>query len=163
MKISTKGRYATRALLDLALCTELRQRPCSIKDISEKESISGLYLTQIFAKLKAAGLIRSVRGSQGGFFLRKDPADIRIIDILTSVEGNTSLADCIDDPGLCEKSPECVTRILWHKAQRAMEGVLESTTLADLLQRRIDIINNHRKISGIEPHYPLNTKDATSR
>ena len=133
MNISTKGRYAVRAMLDLAL--QPTDGPTLIKDISKRQEISGLYLEQLFTRLKTFGLLRSIRGRKGGFMLSKPAAEIRLIDILQVMEGSIALVDCVDNAALCARADACVTRDVWAEMKKAMTEVLESTTLQDLVKR----------------------------
>lgn len=136
MKLSTKGRYATRAMLDLAL--HYGQGPVLLKDIAERQQISGRYLEQVIIPLRAVGLVTSARGAHGGFALAKPPSEIRLSDIIHVVEGSIAPVDCVDEPKVCSRADFCVTRDVWTKMERAMSGVLESTTLQDLVQRQIE-------------------------
>jgi Rrf2 family protein len=134
MKLSTKGRYALRAMLDLAL--QSREAPTLIKDISRRQEISELYLEQLFTRLKAAGLLRSVRGPKGGFLLSRHPSQIRVIDIVEAMEGTTALVECVDDADFCSRADQCVARQLWSEVKGAVDRVLESLTLEDLTVRQ---------------------------
>ncbi len=133
MNISTKGRYALRAMLDLSL--QAADCPILIKDISKRQNISNLYLEQILNRLKSAGLVRSVRGPKGGFCLSKPPVQIRLIDILQAMEGSIAPVDCVDNVTLCPRADSCVTRRVWAEMKKVMIEVLESTTLQDLVKR----------------------------
>jgi len=133
MNISTKGRYALRAMLDLSLQTA--DCPILIKDISKRQEISDLYLEQLFNRLKIAGLVRSVRGPKGGFCLTKPPVEIRLIDIFEAMEGPIAPVDCVDDATLCTRADSCVTRRIWAEMKKVMTEVLESTTLQDLVKQ----------------------------
>ena len=134
MKLSTKGRYATRAMLDLAL--HFGEGPILVKDISRRQEFSDRYLEQILTPLKAAGLVRVVRGARGGFTLARPPSDIRLIEIIQIVEGSTAPVDCVDDAKICSRSDFCVTREVWAEMKKATDTVLESITLQDLLERQ---------------------------
>jgi Rrf2 family protein len=133
MNISTKGRYAVRAMLDLAL--QSTDEPTLIKDISKRQEISDLYLEQLFNRLKTAGLLRSVRGPKGGFMLTRPPVEIRLIDIFQAMEGPVAPVDCVDNVMLCARADSCVTRDVWAEMKKVMVLVLESTTLQDLVKR----------------------------
>jgi Rrf2 family protein len=133
MNISTKGRYAVRAMLDLAL--QSTDEPTLIKDISKRQEISDLYLEQLFNRLKTAGLLRSVRGPKGGFMLARPPVEIRLIDIFEAMEGSVAPVDCVDNATLCARADSCATRDVWAEMKKAMVQVLESTTLQDLVKR----------------------------
>ena len=130
MKVSTKGRYAIRAMLDLAL--QATECPTVIKDISRRQGISSLYLEQLFALLKAGGLAESLQGPKGGFILTKPPSQISLLEILQTMEGSTASVSCVDNPILCPRADSCAARKLWIKVKRAIDSVLESTTLEDL-------------------------------
>ena len=134
MKLSTKGRYAVRAMIDLAC--HAAESPVLIKDISEREGISNLYLKQLFVPLRVAGLIRTVRGANGGLILARPPLQIKLIEIIYCVEGSTAPVGCVDDAGICYRSDLCVTRDVWIKLKQAIDNVLESTTLQDLVDKR---------------------------
>jgi Rrf2 family cysteine metabolism transcriptional repressor len=133
MKLSTKGRYGTRAMLDLAL--HHGERPIQLRDIASRQQISERYLEQLALTLKAGGLLKSVRGAKGGFTLSKPPSEIRLIDIVQTLEGVICPVACIDDPESCSRVDACVTRDIWGDLGRAMTQVLESQTLQDLVAR----------------------------
>lgn len=134
MKVSTKGRYAALAMLDLA--QHFGEGPILVKDISRRQEFSGRYLEQILTPLKVAGLVRVARGARGGFALAKPPSEIRLIEIIRIVEGSTAPVDCVDDAKICSRSDFCVTRDVWAEMKEAIDTVLESITLQDLLERQ---------------------------
>ena len=134
MKLSTKGRYATRAMLDLAIHSG--EGPILIKDISRREGISKQYLEQLLIPLRAMGLVRAIRGARGGFMLTKPPSQIKLIEIIQTIEGSTAPVECVDDAKVCPRSDFCVTREIWSEMKRATDKVLESTTLQDLVERQ---------------------------
>ena len=134
MRLSTKGRYAARAMLDLAIHSD--EGLVLIKDISQREEISKRYLEQLFLPLKAAGLVRAIRGAHGGFTLAKPPSQIKLIEIVQIMEGSTAPVECVDDAGICLRSELCVTREVWAEMKKATDKVLESTTLQDLVERQ---------------------------
>jgi len=134
MKLSTKGRYAARAMLDLA--QHLGQGPILVKDISRREEISGRYLEQILTPLKIAGLVRVIRGARGGFTLARLPSEITLIEIIQIMEGSTAPVECVDDAQICSRSDLCITREVWAEMKKAIDTVLESITLQDLLERQ---------------------------
>jgi len=133
MKLSTKGRYATRAMLDLAL--HIGEGPVLVKDIAKRQELSDRYLEQILIPLKAGGLVRVVRGARGGFALARPPADIKLIEIIRITEGSTAPVDCVDDALICSRSGFCVTREIWLELKRAIDNVLESMTLQSLVDK----------------------------
>jgi len=134
MKVSTKGRYAARAMLDLA--QHFGEGPILVKDISRREEFSDRYLEQILTPLKVAGLVRVVRGARGGFSLARPPSEIKLLEIIQIVEGSTAPVDCVDDARVCSRSDFCVTREVWADMKAAIDTVLESITLQDLLERQ---------------------------
>jgi Rrf2 family cysteine metabolism transcriptional repressor len=134
MKLSTKGRYAVRAMLDLA--QHLSEGPVLLKDVARRQGVSERYLEHLFLSLKAAGQVNSIRGAKGGFQLVHHPSEIRIIDIVRVVEGQLSVVECIIEPDSCDRSDRCATRDLWVDLQMAINGVLESLTLQDLAERQ---------------------------
>lgn len=133
MKLSTRGRYATRALLDLAL--HGGGGPVSLREVSERQAISAKYLDQILTQLRRAGFIRASRGSRGGFQITADPESLTLLDIMNAVEGRMAILDCVVDPSRCDRAADCITREVWSEVTVAMERVLRNTTLADLIRR----------------------------
>jgi Rrf2 family protein len=134
MKLSTKGRYATLAMLDLAL--HLGEGPIMTKDISRRQEVSKQYLEQLLLPLRSAGLVRSIRGARGGFILARLPSEIKLSEIIQVVEGSTSPVECIDNASTCSRSDLCVTREVWTEIKKAIDNVLEFTTLQDLVERQ---------------------------
>ncbi|MDR1409727.1 MAG: Rrf2 family transcriptional regulator [Oscillospiraceae bacterium] len=132
MKISTRGRYATRMLLDLAQHTQ--SGFIALKDIAERQDISKKYLEQIIPLLRKAGILRTNRGFQGGYQLSKSPHEINIAEILRVTEGGLAPVSCLEDSGSsCARSADCPTLPVWEGLQRVMAEYLESISLADLL------------------------------
>ncbi len=134
MKLSTRGRYGIRALLELAL--HRGDGPMLLRDIAGRQEISEHYLEQIVIVLKASGLVKSIRGAKGGIILAKSPSQIRLSDALQVLEGSTALVECVDNAGVCSRSASCVTRDIWVEMKKAMDGILESMTLQDLVERQ---------------------------
>ena len=133
MKISTKGRYAIRMMLDLA--TNDNGEPIRLKDVARRQSISEKYLEQIIAILNKAGYVRSIRGPQGGYSLSREPEDYTIGMILRLTEGSLSPVECVEADALpCDREESCVTRIIWQKLNDAINNVVDNITLEDLLQ-----------------------------
>lgn len=131
MKLSTKGRYGLKAMFELAI--NYGKEPISIKYISDRQNISERYLEQIFSKLKKAGLIKSIRGAQGGYFLAKEPNDISVGDILNVLEGPITISECLKEEGSCSNSSRCVTRLVWKKMKDAIDEVVNTTFLQDMV------------------------------
>ena len=103
--------------------------------ISERQDISKLYLKQLLVPLRVAGLVRTIRGANGGLILAKPPSEIKLIDIIQSVEGSTAPVECVDDDSVCQRSNLCVTREIWTEIKNAVDNVLKTTTLQDLVDR----------------------------
>ncbi|MEY7999516.1 Rrf2 family transcriptional regulator [Clostridium sp. Mt-5] len=133
MKLSTKGRYGVKAMVDLAI--HYSQEPSSIKSISERQNISEYYLEQLFSGLRKSDLIKSIRGAQGGYILNREPKDITIADIIEVLEGPIEISDCIDEnnESSCSKVDCCATRLLWSKIKDSMDQVMKFTTLQDMV------------------------------
>lgn len=131
MKISTKGRYATRIMLYLAI--HKGEAPARKQEISRAEGITPDYVEQLLIRLKTAGLVKSRRGVAGGFVIGKDPAAITLEDVVTAVEGSISIAPCIGGES-CKRIAFCVTQNVWRKTNEAIIGVLSGTTLEDLAE-----------------------------
>jgi Rrf2 family protein len=134
MKLSTKGRYGVKAMLDLALHNE--EGPVALKSIAERQYFSENYLEQLFASLRKAGLVKSIRGAQGGYELAQSPQNITIGSVLRALEGSLAPVECVgeDDHAKCSKSEQCVTRIVWEKIRDKVNEVVDSITLADLIE-----------------------------
>ena len=129
MMISTKGRYGLRLMLDLA--TEGSTKPVPVKEIAKRQNISEKYLVQIISPLSKAGLVKSVRGAQGGYILTRPASEITAGDILRAAEGTIAPVECCESG--CDRSDGCVTFGLYKKIQDAVDSVVDSTTLADML------------------------------
>ena len=131
MKISTKGRYALRLMLDLA--EHNTGTPVSVKDIAERQGISDKYLEQIISMLNKAGFVKSIRGAQGGYILSQSPSEYTVGMILRLAEGSLAPASCAEGDMGCERAGKCPTAALWKKMHDAVNGGIDSTTLQDLL------------------------------
>lgn len=140
MKLSTKGRYGLRAMLDLAL--QSSDTAISIKSISERQGISENYLEQIIATLKKANMVKSTRGPKGGYSLMLDPKDISVGQILRVLEGDLNPVDCVvvNETIDCTESELCVTKFVWKKISESINEVVDNITLHDLMTEhyRID-------------------------
>ena len=132
MRISTRGRYALRALVDLA--QHVGEGPVSRQDIAVRQEISTAYVAQLFRRLRAAGLVDGVKGPGGGYVLARDAATIRAGDVVRAVEGPIAAVDCTvsDSEPACNRADRCTTRLLWQRLSEVMEEFLDSVTLADL-------------------------------
>ena len=134
MKLSTRGRYATRALLDLALHSA--EEPVLIKDIARRQAISPRYLEHLVTPLISSGILRSTRGARGGISLVKPPAQIKLGEVIQLLEGPIAPVECVIKPEVCARSRSCVTRDVWCELKDAIDGVLDTTTLQDLMERQ---------------------------
>ncbi|MCI6927358.1 RrF2 family transcriptional regulator [Butyricicoccus porcorum] len=134
MRISTKGRYALRLMLDLALHDTGEN--IALKTIAKRQNISGKYLEQIIGMLTKAGFVKSVRGSSGGYRLAKAPEEYTVGDILRLTEGSLAPVACVEEGvETCPKAENCVTLTLWKQLNDAINGVVDHVTLADLVER----------------------------
>lgn len=133
MKLSTKGRYGLRALIDLAQYSE--DKPVSITNISSRQDISERYLEQLMAKLKKAGIVKSIRGANGGYVIAKDLAEISVGDILRALEGNLEPVECAGlEPGnLCKSSDQCVTKYVWKRINESINQTVDEIKLDQLV------------------------------
>lgn len=134
MKLSTRARYGTRALLDLALHAD--EQPILLRDIASRQDVSLHYLEHLIAPLVGAGILRSIRGARGGIQLARPPREIRLSEVIQLLEGTVSPVECIDNPKGCPRASVCATRDVWSEMKKAMYGVLEATTLQDLVDRQ---------------------------
>ncbi len=141
MRISTRGRYALRMMLDLA--ADEQKNVISIKDIAERQGISDKYLEQIISILNKAGYVRSVRGPQGGYSLKKKPEEYTVGMILRLTEGSLSPVQCVDDEeNECDRESVCATVEVWKRLNKAINDVVDNMTLADLLEIQKQKVEN---------------------
>lgn len=134
MKISTKGRYALRLMLDLALAEP--GEPIPLRNVAERQDISDKYLEQIVTPLSRAGLVRSIRGAGGGYMLTRAPSQYTVGEILRPLEGSLAPVSCVDGSECCGRAEQCVTLEVWREIQQAVSGVVDRITLADLVERQ---------------------------
>jgi Rrf2 family cysteine metabolism transcriptional repressor len=134
VKLTTKGRYGTRALLDIAL--NCQEGPVTLKEIARRQQIPLSYLEHLISPLVEGGVIRSARGVGGGVSLAKSPGEIRLSEVIELLENSMAPAECVDNPGVCQRSQYCATRDIWRELKAAMDGVLQSRTLEDLMERQ---------------------------
>ncbi|HZX21755.1 MAG TPA: Rrf2 family transcriptional regulator [Clostridia bacterium] len=138
MKLSTKGRYGLKAMFDLAVHDG--EGPIPLKSIAERQQISDHYLEQLIAELRKSGLVKSVRGAQGGYMLAHEPSGITVGDIIRVLEGPLGPSDCVleNGPVQCNNADHCVTKTVWERIQTSISDVIDSITLQDML-------NDHKK------------------
>jgi Rrf2 family cysteine metabolism transcriptional repressor len=134
MKLSTRGRYGTRALMEFA--HHYGEGPVLLKDVARNQGISLQYLERLMSPLAAAGLIHTTRGVRGGVWLAKPPKDIKLSRVIEAMEGPIVPVDCVGDPEVCDRSGLCASRDVWTEVQRAIYKVLDAITLADLVKRQ---------------------------
>lgn len=142
MKISTKGRYALRLMLDLAMYSA--GGPVCLKDVARRQQISDKYLEQIIATLNKAGYVRSIRGAQGGYLLKKDPAEYTVGMILRLTEGDLAPVGCVGaEKEECERKEGCVTIRIWQQINDAVNQVVDNITLADMLEWQAELSDQY--------------------
>ena len=134
MKLSTRARYGTRALLDLA--RHQGKEPVQLKDIANRQNISLHYLEHIIAPLVGARIVRSTRGARGGLQLIRHPREIKLSEVVRLLEGATAPVECVSNPEGCPRADFCVTREVWSEMKKAMDDTLNSITLQDLVERQ---------------------------
>jgi len=143
MKLSTKGRYGVRLMTELAL--HYREKPVFLKTIAGRQGISEKYLWNLIQPLKAAGLVGSARGPRGGYFLIKPPREVTLYDIVRVLEGPLCLVDCEENPAVCARSKDCISREVWKEASRRIVQTLEQFTLAEITEKE-----REKRLSGGE-------------
>lgn len=146
MKLTSKGRYAVTAVLDIALNAE--SGPVSLADISERQSISLSYLEQLFAKLRRDGLVKSVRGPGGGYKLGLPSDQISVGMIISAVNENIHVTKCLGR-GNCQSGTECLTHTLWEELSNRIESFLNEITLAELVNKRAGKSQSHRDFENL--------------
>lgn len=145
MKISTKGRYGTRLLIDLA--QHLDDERVLLKDVALRQDISLLYLERLIAPLVAGGIVRTTRGPKGGISLAKPPGNIKLSEVIQLLEGSTAPVECVNDPKVCNRSAICATRDIWDELKKKTDSILESVTILGLVERQ------KQKIKEKKPMY----------
>ena len=133
MRLSTRGRYGTRLMIDLA--QHYADGPVSLAEIAKRQDLSAKYLEQLIILLKGAGLIRSVRGRRGGYMLARRPEDISVGEIVETLEGKLSVVDCVLEPELCYRSIECPTRDIWVGITDILKKQLFSLNLDYIIKK----------------------------
>jgi Rrf2 family protein len=136
IRISTKGRYGTRFMLELAI--QYGNGPLLLKEIARRQDLSEGYLQHIVDALKGAGLVLSSRVGHGGYSLAKPPEAITLHDILSILEGSIDLVECIDNPEVCDRSTNCVVRDVWRDVSDSFSQSLEKVSLKDMVSKKRD-------------------------
>jgi len=141
VKISTKGRYGTRFMLELGI--NYSKGPVLLRKIASREEISEGYLQHIVDTLKGSGLVLSQRVGHGGYTLAKKPGEITLRDILASLEGTITLAECVANPDICARSPHCTTRDVWKNLCEKFSRSLDEITLKSMVEHRLNREKNN--------------------
>jgi Rrf2 family protein len=136
MKISTKGRYGLRVMVELASHHGKSNSPVMMNTLAKNQGISKKYLHSLLTSLKSAGLVRAIRGANGGFVLARPPADILVSQVVLALEGSLSPVDCINDTSICNRSDYCVTREVWNNLEDAIKKVLSEISLSYLAKKQ---------------------------
>lgn len=133
MKLSTRGRYGLKAMFQLSL--HYGEGPISLNQIADKQRLSENYLEQLFSLLRKEGLLKSVRGAQGGYMLSRKPEEITVGQILRCLEGNMAPSDCVidGDEFECDREDKCVTKLVWIKIKDSIDEVIDSITLQNMI------------------------------
>ncbi len=139
LQLSTKVRYAARAMIELAV--HYKGEPVQLNEIACSQNISVKYLEQIMGPLRAKGIVRTQKGSKGGYHLAVDPEVITLYDIVESIEGSMAPVSCVDDISACERHNTCVTRQVWVRMKDVVSEELKSKTLADLAADQLKVEN----------------------
>lgn len=140
MKVSTKGDYGVRALVELA--HHFGQGPLQSAEIAARQEIPEPYLDQLLTTLRRAGFIRSVRGPQGGHALIRQPNDVRLSDVMTALEGSLAPIACVDDPEACTKDGGCVQREVWERVRDATLEILQGVSIGQLAEKERQYSHN---------------------
>lgn len=147
MKVSTKGRYGTRLLLDLALHYD--EERVLLRDVASRQEISLFYLERLIAPLVTAGIVRTTRGPRGGVSLARPPEQIKLSEVIQLLEGSTAPVECVINPMVCNRSNICATRDIWDELKQKTDSILESVTIHDLVKRQ------KQKVKVKEPTYEI--------
>ncbi|SFH47310.1 Rrf2 family protein [Tindallia magadiensis] len=142
MILSTKGRYGLKAMFELGL--HHGSGPVPLKVIAEKQRIPENYLEQLIAILRKAGLVKSVRGAQGGYMLMKQPENISVADVLLTLEGPLAPSECVldSDSSSCDNAEKCITRTVWEKILNSIHDVIDTMTLQNMIE-------DHQKMNSL--------------
>jgi Rrf2 family protein len=149
VKLSTRSRYGTRLILDLA--RKYNKHPVHLAGVAQRQNISIKYLEQIVRPLQDAGYLISIRGPKGGHLLAKDPKDITVGEIVTLLEGSDELIQCAGDPNQCNRASTCASRFVWQEAARAMYDRLNEITFSNLLDLSDEMCNGDAIVQTANP------------
>ena len=145
MQLSTRARYATRAMIELAI--HYGKGPLQLREIAKKQGISEKYLEQVLTFLRKEGFILTQKGNRGGYMLAMPPEEITLYDIIRSVEGSLSPVACVDNASFCDRMDQCVTRDIWSRLKQKIVEELSSSTLADLALEQEKKDARHDRVS----------------
>ncbi len=134
IRVSTKGRYGTRLMVNLARHYNNEHKAVILKSVANEEEISIRYLEQIIIPLKIYKLVKSIRGAGGGYTLARKPSEITVCQILEALEGSCGLVDCVDDQDFCDRVPSCAAFDIWSEASRRLKDYFQSVTLQSVLE-----------------------------
>ena len=137
MQLSTRARYAVRAMIELAI--RYGEGPVLLKDVASHQEISDKYLEQLLAPLRAQGFIHTLRGNRGGYVLAIPPEDVTLYDVIEVVEGSLAPVSCVDKPAVCSRIDKCVTRNVWVNIKTLIKEELESIDLATLAKQQQEL------------------------
>lgn len=140
MRLSTRGHYGLKAIMDLAL--RYGQGPVALRSVAERQGIPAHYLEQLIALLRQAGLVKGVRGAQGGYMLAREPEKIKVGEVIRALEGPLAPVSCVkegDDPAACERVSYCRARTVWLRVRDALASTLDSISLADLCREAEEV------------------------
>ncbi|HAU84469.1 MAG TPA: AsnC family transcriptional regulator [Lachnospiraceae bacterium] len=154
MKISTKGRYGLRAVLDLAMNSETEA--VALSSIAERQHISVSYLEQLVSKLRKAGIVNSIRGAQGGYVLAKPADEISVGDILRALEGDLHPVDCAEVYGgdsVCQGADVCVSKFVWKRISDSISQAVDTLMLSDLAEEGKALLSNQSEESKKDKPY----------
>jgi len=133
IRLSTKGRYGARLMLNLAQHYNNGEESVILKNVSDEEEISIRYLEQIIIPLKISRLVKSIRGAGGGYTLARDPSEIKLSEVLHALEGSCCLVECVEDSDFCHRMPTCATYEVWKEASNLLKNYFDSITIQNLV------------------------------
>lgn len=133
MRLSTKCRYGTRAIVEIAL--SYKKPPIKRKDIAAHQDINDSYLENILIALKNSSIIDTIRGAKGGFVMRRSPSTITLLEVIEALDGPIESVKCLNNPSICKRTEKCVTRPVWFEVQESQKNVLKNITVQDLVDK----------------------------
>lgn len=154
MKLSTKGRYGLRAIIDIAVHSE--SEAVALSSIASRQDISISYLEQLIAKLKKVGIVNSIRGAQGGYTLAKEPEEISVGDILRALEGDLNPVDCAEVTGgeaTCSGSDACVTKYVWKRISESINNAVDEIMLSELVEESLQVRKSQHNNKNVKENY----------